>query len=161
MGTGALTGTCLPPAGRSGNVGRPGRILSLSISASGRCPDTSHFCSTELSPGGAISPVPWPSVLVLCEHCWAHRGTQAAGRSKPGLCGCLLWLGSFNFPAMFNGVSGGFVMQSELRKALCLVNVVSGVAPCWSCPPQGRGSVGQQQGQSPQPFPAPGKKAGL
>lgn len=59
MGTGSLTGTCLPPGRRLGNVGHPGRVLSLSISASGQYPDTSHFCSTELSPwGGDFSGAP-------------------------------------------------------------------------------------------------------
>lgn len=50
MGMGALTGTCLPPARPLGNVGHPGWVLSLSISASGQYPGTSHFCSTGLSP---------------------------------------------------------------------------------------------------------------
>lgn len=49
-------------------------------------------------------------------------------------------------------------MQVELRKAPCLVNVVSGVAPCWSYPtppPPVQGVCGAASGTVTSAFPSP------
>ena len=91
---------------------------------------------------------------------------RAAAPSELGLCGFLGWLvGLLFFFYLFlfdNGFLGGFVMQSELGRALCLVTVVSVMAlGCARLPGTG-GLQGEQPGTVTSSFPGHlGKKAGL